>query len=67
MQKIIKQKPQLTKKNGQFPWRLVLKVLLMSGSIFGAYLYGSFNPIQEILPIEIKQTNESISIELKLK
>ena len=67
MQKIIKQKPQPTKKNWQFPWRLALKVLLMSGSIFGAYLYGSFNPIQETFPIEINHTNESISIELKLK
>ncbi len=63
MQKLVKPKapPNPSKPLTKF----FVNALIIVGSLLGAYLFGSFNPIQKYIPIEVHRTNESVSIELK--
>ena len=65
MQELVK--PKRTKTRFKPLSKFSVNALIIVGSLFGAYLFGSFNPIQELIPIEINRTEESVSIELKFK
>ncbi len=60
-------KPKRTKTTFKPLPQFSVNALIIVGSLLGAYLFGSFNPIQKHIPIEVHRTNESISIELKFK
>ena len=65
MQELVK--PKRTKTTFKPLPKFFVNALIIVGSLLGAYLVGSFNPIQKYIPIEIYRTNESVSIELKFK
>lgn len=67
MQELVKPKLELSKTPSKPLPKLSFSLSTLVSGIIAAYLFGSINPIQNYIPIEVNRTEESISIEWKFR